>query len=340
MRNLLFHLKILLTIFALVLAVQGFCQVDTIIKPRRDTVTRTRPRMIDSAAPAARTVIPVGDSTTVTDTLHKDSAAAHVDSSALMPKPVAARVIPWNEDTTFMRIISIKGDPAAKPERFDGEARTYEGKDELFYILAGILVFLGIVKSLYPKYYQNTFRLIFQTSLRQKQTPEQITQGYVPGFLLNLLFFMTGGVLVGLFAKQQGFLQGPLWLLILFSTAVLGAVYLVKYLVTLFIGWVFNVQQQAGLYRFVVFLVNRVAGILLLPLAIVLAFYGGQAQTVAFVIAASLVCFLLLYRYTILLSVMRKNLKVSALHFFIYLCAVELMPLLVIYKVLLSEINR
>lgn len=336
-------MKILFTILALVFAIDGFCQVDTIIRQtRRDTTRPARQRTVtDTTARTQPVRIPRPDSVSgYIDTLHKDSAVAKADSLAVAPAPVVAKAIPWQEDTAFMRLISIKGSPQQKQERFDGDPRKADSKDELFYIIAGILLFMGIIKVLYPKYYQNTFRLIFQTSLRQKQTPEQIVQGYVPGFLLNVLFFMTAGVLAGLFAQQQGFLQGPLWLLILFSTAVLAVIYLVKYLVTLFVGWVFNVQQQAGMYRFVVFLVNRVAGVVLLPLVIILAFYGGDVQTVAFTVAAAICVFLLLYRYTVLLTVMRKNLKVSALHFFIYLCAVELMPLLVIYKVLLREINR
>jgi hypothetical protein len=133
-------------------------------------------------------------------------------------------------------------------------------------------------------------------------------------------------------------LQWPLWIIILLSAGVLAAVYMIKYLVTLFDGWVFNARQAAANYSFIVFLINRFAGIVLLPLVLLAAFYNGETQIVMFTIMAGVLVFLLLYRYLLSLTVVRKNLKMSALHFFIYLCAVELMPLLVIYKVLFSEI--
>jgi len=267
------------------------------------------------------------------DTTRRPADSTRRDSAAIIP-PAVKKAIPWPEDTAFIHLITVGSFKNIKLPVFEGDPRTYTSKDELFYILAGVLLFMGIIKVAYPKYYHNTFRLIFQTSLRQKQTPEQIVQGYVPGFLLNLLFFMVGGVLIALFATQQNLLPGPLWLLILFCSGVLAIVYLVKYLVTMFAGWVFNVQDAAGMYSFVVFLVNRVMGIILLPLVILLAFYGGENQKIMFGVAAAVAVFLLLYRYALSLTVVRKNLKVSALHFFIYLCGVELMPLLVIYKVL------
>jgi hypothetical protein len=37
------------------------------------------------------------------------------------------------------------------------------------------------------------------------------------------------------------------------------------------------------------------------------------------------------------LSRIRKNLSITAFHFFIYLCAVEIIPLLVIYKLLFLQ---
>ncbi len=151
---------------------------------------------------------------------------------------------------------------------------------------------------------------------------------------------MVGGMFIAIYAANANILKGPLWVLILFCSGILGCVYLVKYLVTLFAGLVFNVKDAAGTYSFIVFLVNRIMAIILLPLLVLLAFYDGDTRAVMFTIAASVVVILLVYRYILSLTVIRKNLKVSALHFFIYLCAVELMPLLVTYKVLFIEVAK
>jgi len=297
-----------LIIFFLILSLKSFGQTDSVSHAKRDTSRQGNALGVPKNDSLQSTKRFPG---VAADSLHAGSA----DSIALSAKNAET----WQKA---------------------GEERLPQGKEESFYILAGLLAFLGVIKMAYPKYFQNIFRLFFQTSLRQKQTPEQITRGYVPGFLLNLLFFMVGGMIIAIYGIQQNWLKGPLWLLILDCSGILAAIYLVKYAVTFFAGWVFNVQIAAGTYTFIVFLINRVIGIILLPLLILLSFYGSGVQSVIFTIAASIVVFLLIYRYALSLTVIRKNLKVSALHFFIYLCAVEVMPLLVIYKVLFNEIAK
>jgi len=345
-------LKNILTIFLTVICLHCFGQVDTIINPKptpnRDTVKPGAiiARPVDSAQLRARRLA----NALRRDSLRKDSISRgliaidslHTDSTLTD----SARLAFNRRDS--LRRDSIKADSTRKalaaknaaPPGKEGDVRVAPHKEDLFYILAGLLLFLGFVKVAYTRYFQNIFKLFFQTSLRQKQTPEQIVQGYVPGFLLTLLFFIVGGMFIAIYAEAQSLLKGPLWMRVLFCSGVFACIYLVKYLVTLFAGLVFNVKEAAGTYSFIVFLVNRVMAIILLPLLIMLAFYGGDARAVLFTITASIVVILLMYRYILSLTVIRKNLKVSALHFFIYLCAVELMPLLVIYKVLFIEIAK
>jgi hypothetical protein len=126
----------------------------------------------------------------------------------------------------------------------------------------------------------------------------------------------------------------PLWLLWLYTFVTLAIIYSGKYLFVSFCGWAFNVPHFAFNYNFIVFLINKVAGICLLPLLLIMAFSKGETHDIAVTIALSLVLIMLLYRYIVALSTVVKNLKISAVHFFIYLCAVEILPLLVIYKLL------
>ncbi len=48
----------------------------------------------------------------------------------------------------------------------------------------------------------------------------------------------------------------------------------------------------------------------------------------------------LAYRFIISYKPIRNEIKVSRFHFFVYLCAFEIAPLLLIYKVLLIFVER
>ncbi|MEO7530422.1 MAG: DUF4271 domain-containing protein [Sediminibacterium sp.] len=212
-------------------------------------------------------------------------------------------------------------------------------KDDLFYLMAGIVFVLAFIRVTFSKYFRNLFLLFLQTSLRQKQTRDQLLQDNLASLLTNFLFVISAGLYLTLIIRYRNLSDIPFWWLAGGSAAVLLLVYLVKYLFLLFTGWVFNTQEAAGSYVFVVFLVNKVLGVLLIPFLLIFAFADPELVQVAVTLSMGLVVLLLIYRYWVSFTAIRSKLKVNALHFLLYLCAVELLPLALICKVLMNYFN-
>jgi hypothetical protein len=105
-------------------------------------------------------------------------------------------------------------------------------------------------------------------------------------------------------------------------------------------GWMFGQQMATDSYIFVVFLVNKVLSILLIPLMLVLAFGDPVFQQIAFTVSIILLGFLLIYRFILSFSVLRNELKISWLHLVLYVCGFEVIPVLLIYKLLLHLFGR
>jgi len=271
------------------------------------------------------------------DSLLNDSTAF----AATDDPPVVTKQLTWEEDTAFVNLLGI---PVLKSKvRFvtkAGDVHVPKQKDNLFYVLVGIVLLFAIIKQLFPKYFQSMFRLMFQASFRQKQTREQMMQEVFPSLLMNILFVLVGGLFIALIAQIYKWLNISFWLLTLYCITLLSLIYMFKYLVIQFMGWVFNAREQASTYGFIVFLVNKVIALALLPLLLLLAFSNGSIQQVTLTIAGCAVIVLLIFRYIVSLTIIRSTLGVHPLHFFIYLCAVELMPMLILYKVLFSFVGK
>lgn len=266
----------------------------------------------------------------VLDSLRKDSLA----------KATAVIDSPKIDTSTYASILPVPYLPFGAPPVFMIEKEHQpQSKDELFYILAGAVALLGLIKAIFPKYFKNMFALFFQTSLRSKQTRDQLLQNTIASLLLNLLFVACGGIYVALVVQQKGWISVDFWWLILYSTAILIAIYLVKFLFLRFAGWVFNTKNATEAYIFIVFLSNKIIGIVLLPFLMVLAFTGGQVAQVALIISLALIAAALLYRYLVSLTTIRNDLNINPLHFFLYLCTIEVLPLLLIYKAAFNYIG-
>lgn len=214
--------------------------------------------------------------------------------------------------------------------------RNSNGKEELFYLLVFVVFFVATIKVAFPKYIQNIFRLFFQTAFRQKQTRDQLSQNHIASLLLNFLFVLTGGIFIALLVNQYQWITAGFWWVCLYSIGLLTAIYLGKYAFLRLSGWVFNAQEATNTYVFIVFLVNKILGITLIPFLLILAFSATMIAEVAITIALVILGGMLLYRYVAGMGTIRRSLKVNALHFFLYLCAVEVLPLLLIFKALFN----
>ena len=319
-----------LILILLFFTLKTFAQADSMhSSPVRGTVT-----VRDSLLQGRRPVSPAADTVN-----GKDSSFTQVQEQ--QPARPVISTLSWEQDTAYRKLYRNLY-PAGKGGAIFmiTSIRQPNSKDDLFYMLAGVLLLVAITHSGFPKYFHNIFRLFFQSNYRQKQSRESLLQENLPSLLLNIAFLLSGSLLIALLAAgSPQVAQFPLWLLWVYTFGTLAVIYTGKYLFINFCGWAFNVHQFAFNYNFIVFLINKITGICLLPILAIMAFSHGQTYDIAVTVALSLVLLMLLYRYIVALSTVVKNLKISAVHFFIYLCAVEILPLLVIYKLLFIVIK-
>jgi hypothetical protein len=201
------------------------------------------------------------------------------------------------------------------------EIHRARSRDSLFYLLVIILFYFALVRIFYEKYFNNLMTLFFRVSLRQQQIREQVLQTPLPSLMLNILFVVSAGLYATFLLLYSRIGEGMrFWTLYLYCMLILAGIYFIKFLVLKFIGWVFSISRATDIYIFIVFLVNKMMGIFLLPFLILITFSGDRA--------------LASYRPV------RNEIKLTAFYFFLYLCAFEIAPLLLIYKVLLTYLEK
>lgn len=297
---------------------------------------------LHDSAHAAKQVIRVEpkhppDSNTHSKAAPIDSAARKADTglAAKMAGQKPLVLLPASYRSIVVSCPWIR--PLAPPRIMDTSERPPTGKDALFYILSGLLLFFALVKLFFDKYVTNMLGLVFRGSLRQKQIREQLQQTPLPSLLLNIFFVLVAGLYAYfLILRFDNGNRTGFWLMLLYCVLGIAAVYLIKYIVLKATGWIFNMREAADTYIFIVFLVNKLMAVFLLPLLILMAFSRTTWSTPLFTLSYVLVGCFFAYRYLASFAPVRREVKVSQFHFFVYICAFEIIPLLLIYKVLLS----
>lgn len=221
------------------------------------------------------------------------------------------------------------------PKRKEGMIQSAVYPDSLFYGLLFLMLLFGITRTFFPVYVQNIFSLSFQPVFRQVQTKELLTGQSISAVLLNLLFILTGGMIAAILALYYQKLSLPFIQIFLLASALLFFIYSVKFLFLKFAGWVFHAEDAAGEYSFIVFLINKVVGIVFLPFLLLLAYSNDQWKPIFITSIFCIVAIFFGMRYLVLLTRVRRTIPLNAFHFLLYICAVEVMPLFIIYKAVL-----
>jgi hypothetical protein len=215
--------------------------------------------------------------------------------------------------------------------------REETGQDFIFYYLLFLFLFFGIIRVSFPRYSSDIFRFYFQSTLRVNQIREQLSHSVVPATLYDLLFFMASGAFLFLLSVyyQLSFALPSLYLPFL-TFGLLIFVYGFKQLFVRFLGWAFQVSKAARLYLFVIFLTNKFIGLLLLPLLAGIAFGNGMVKEVFITLSIVLIVFLFVFRFFRAYQTLSGEFKIKWLTYILYLSAAEILPLLLIYKLLME----
>jgi hypothetical protein len=224
----------------------------------------------------------------------------------------------------------------SRPETNYSARKTFQGKEVYFYIIIALLLVFAILRNAFSKYFNDLFRVFFRTTLKQRQIREQLMQTPLPSLLMNAFFVLSGGLYMALVLDHYG--KNPaasVWELALYCAAGLAAAYFVKFIGLRILGTIFGIRQAVTSYIFIVFIINKMVGILLLPFIVLLAFTTGSLQQWALTLSFILLGGMLIYRFILTFAAIRNQIKVNPFHFLIYVAAFEVAPLILVYRALL-----
>ncbi|HET7899022.1 MAG TPA: DUF4271 domain-containing protein, partial [Flavisolibacter sp.] len=221
------------------------------------------------------------------------------------------------------------------PVRYDITLKHWEGKDVMFYSIVALLIFFALIKNSFRRYVSDLFGSYFRTTVQQRQVKEQLLQNPLPSMLFNFFFVLSGAMFVSLLVHHYSLAEElPFWMLALYSAVALLVIYTGKFLLLKFFGWVFQLTEATNTYIFIIFSTNKVLGIVLLPFIILLAFTFGAINAASLTLSLIVVACLFAYRFFLSYISINRMVQLNLFHFLLYLVAFEVVPVLLINKLL------
>jgi len=222
---------------------------------------------------------------------------------------------------------------SAKPVNYVINERNFIQDDFNFYVILFVVFYFAIIKAVFSKYFATLFRVFFNASLRQSQLTDQLVQAALPSLLYNILFSFTFTLYIYYFIQHSGIIKiGDDPLLIFYILSAVVVLYILKWSFIKFLGWLSNFNKLADNYLFIVFLLNKILGICLLPLIVLIAFSNSLFVNIALIISYVLIFIIFALRYLKMYETITAGIKMNKLHFLLLVFALEILPIMLISK--------
>lgn len=200
-----------------------------------------------------------------------------------------------------------------------------------------VLASVAVLRTFYPRHFENLIRSAFSYTLTEKLSKES-------GLLQKRVMEVSLGIYVlsaslYIYALSRAFevkvVEANFLLLTGLFILVLTSLLFFRYLVMGLTGHIFNRQTLFSNYLFHHFINNRVLGIGLTPFLILIPYTTGIINEISIYLSLALVIIAVIMKIYRAIRYILKNV-IFKFYLILYLCALEIIPLLVVIKYTLS----
>lgn len=273
----------------------------------------------------------------------KHRLEAEVETDAAK-EPLDSRIIksdnPFDIATQpIQKTVSVPSPSAGPTDKKSTIDKAIASKNHLFWIFFLVLAFFTTVVSISRKRLEQSYRAFLNDNfLRQLH---RVNQGSfsLSYFLLYLSFFLNAGIFIYLAANYFGanLPQRFGWIFLICLGVAIA--FLLKHLLLFFIQSVFPISKEIKLYSFSIMVFSIILGIALLPINILAAFAPEGVMKTAIWGGLGAILAIYLFRSLRGLSIASRYMMLHSFHFLLYLCAVEILPIVVLLKLILLRID-
>ncbi|HYK75500.1 MAG TPA: DUF4271 domain-containing protein [Daejeonella sp.] len=273
----------------------------------------------------------------------KDSLSVVGDSLARMWVKTPDPNRPNQFLDSLIQLYTLKNfDFAAFAKKFPKKSeRLHEGKlrpageSWILAVVLSLVLFFAILKSAFSKELASIVQSFYSNRVLSQINKEDNLFSSWPFFFLYLLFGLTIGMWLYLSGKYLHFdfsFSGFEWFLIL-SVSVIG-LFTLKILALRMLGFLFGIQKLVKEYVVVLYLSYFNTAIIFLPLIIGLSLSPYNYAEIYSYLAILLLIIVIVVQFLRTGVNVLSNYQFPKIYLFIYLCALEICPLLILIKVL------
>jgi len=208
-----------------------------------------------------------------------------------------------------------------------------------FFSIGIILLFLAAMVSLVGSSLNNAIRSFLNDNAFNQFFRESEGRGSITYYLLYFFFFINLGLFLVYVVRYFDLAlpwQSPSiqWLMLSFGVM---ALFLGKHVLLLLVGAIFPVSREINKYIFLIVVFSITVGILLIPSNMLMAYGPPESERIVFYGTLGLIGLIYIFRLLRSLLIANKYLVLHGFHFLLYICSVEIAPVVIVVRLILNQ---
>lgn len=201
-------------------------------------------------------------------------------------------------------------------------------------VLIGALMIIGFVRVTFTRYLRTLLQSALTLKLARQLYEEQELTMPFSAFALNINFLLTISLLSYLLLKDYTSFSLPFSPFVNYAVilGIVTALYLLRYLSLKVFYFLFPHVEEVNFYNFHFFLLNKIAGLAVVPFLFLFSFSGEFAIEIAKYSLFIIGIVLGLTHYIRGFQISAAYWRNDVFHFFLYICTLEIAPSVVLYK--------
>lgn len=199
-----------------------------------------------------------------------------------------------------------------------------------------IIVWLWVI---YKKRLEKMFVIFFTNKAGSRTTKEEYTSSKRYSIFLSLLYIMLLSLFFYQLLSYYNYFTASRSNEILFYAGICAIVilaYTTKFITVKGLGFIFNMKDETSEYIFNIFLFGKILGLFLFPIVLCAAFLRQIPAYYIFLTGGFLICFFFMYRTFRVIEISYHNNNISKYYLFLYLCGLEILPLVALIKTFIN----
>lgn len=203
----------------------------------------------------------------------------------------------------------------------------------LFGIVLGLCLLLAFLFAGFRSSFNKAIQNITNANILKQSYREMSTIGQMPLNVWYIFSWISMGVFVFLLMRYYGFGLTESYLgNLAYCIGIVSALMLLKHGVLFLIGAIFPTEKEVQLYNFLIIIFGVALGVFLVPANISIAYLPSNMVIYAIYVALALVALFYLLRSFRGLMISNRLLSFHRFHFLLYICAVEIAPVIILLK--------